>query len=96
MSAQSRDKKNHSSFGVNPSHQKVCLHTKRCDLKEDEIPYSRVIPFCYDSFPPNRRKAIRFHIEKIIERILICPQMKPAYIHEINKILIIEMGGTIK
>lgn len=85
MSAQSRDKKNHSSFGVNPY-----------DLKEDEIPYSRVIPFCYDSFPPNRQKAIRFHIEKIIERILICPQMKPAYIHEINKIIIIEMGGTIR
>ena len=57
-----------------------------------EIPSDRVISFNFDSFKPERVKFIKVRMETLCSKILLCPSMRPAYIQEINKLILYEIG----
>lgn len=60
--------------------------------QEEKIPYNKIAKFSYSEFKKDNISLIRTRIETLIGRMILCPQMKPAYIQEINKVIKKERG----
>ena len=62
------------------------------EKQEEKIPYNKIAKFNYSEFKKDNIPLIRAQIETLLKKMIICPQMKPAYIQEINKIIKKERG----
>lgn len=62
------------------------------DLDVEKTPSNRVLKFRIESFRPNRIPLIKRRIQTLLKRMLACPNMRSAYILEINKLILYEKG----
>lgn len=83
MAVESKNKKNWSKPNFDLEYK---------DSKVQEIPYHRILNFSYETFKSNRIPLIKTRISTLVERMLVCPDKKSAYIQEINRLILFEMG----
>ena len=80
-----------SKSNINWSESDFNLEIEGIKNKKQEIPYDRILKFSYEFFKQSRIPLIKARIETLVERMLTHPDKKPAYIQEINKLILFEM-----
>lgn len=79
-----------SNHNINWSESGITLEDEDFDV--ERIPSNRVLKFRMESFKPNRIPLIKRRIQTLVEKMLACPNMRSAYILEINKLILYEKG----
>lgn len=62
------------------------------ELKEDNIPYDKVVLHSDDDFKPERRELIKRQINRLHHKYRLNPSWRDVYVREINKVIMTERG----
>lgn len=62
------------------------------DLYLEKIPQERIISFSFRSFKRERRNLAKRQIMKLINKVLVRPELRFYCIQQINKLILYELG----